>query len=162
MMGVNRNVFPGQPVVIFAAYIIATSCSVLRQPTIQDSDNTLIIYRDTTYIRDTVVQWHIPDEHVQATADTSSHLETSLAESDAYIRGGVLVHQLRNKSEQIVPINVTIPYRVTSTASERVKVQTVIREVPADLTKAQKLLMTLGKTLLLMLLVGAIATILRR
>ena len=76
------------------------------------------------------------------TKDTTSHLETSLAESDASIVDGVLYHSLRNKPQKIpVPVVVT----VHDTTVVQGSVRTEIVEVPAKLTKAQERWIRLGK-----------------
>lgn len=108
-------------------------------------DTVAVIIRDSIYLHDTTLLWSPPDESSQATADTSSHLETSLAESDAAIVDGCLIHSIRNRSESIVPINVTIPYRVHSESRESLSERTVVKEVPRELTWWQVFWIRLGQ-----------------
>ena len=113
--------------------------------------------RDSLYVeyRERIVMYEPPQEstYIQ-TKDTTSHLETSLAESDASIVDGVLHHSLRNKPQKIpVPVVVT----VHDTTIVQGSVRTEIVEIPAKLTKAQERWIRLGKwaTGILSLLVAA-------
>ena len=129
---------------MLAAVILFGCCPCKHLQSIQ-RDTVAVIIRDSVYLHDTTLLWSPPDESSQATADTSSHLETSLAESDAAIVDGCLVHSIRNRSESIVPINVTIPYRVHSESRESLSEHTVIKEVPRELTWWQVLWIRLGQ-----------------
>ena len=132
------------PAVMLAAVILLGCCPCKHLQSIQ-RDTVAGIIRDSVYLHDTTILWSPPDESSHAIADTSSHLETSLAESDAAIVDGCLIHSIRNRSESIVPINVTIPYRVHSESRESLSERTVVKEVPRELTWWQVLWMRLGQ-----------------
>ena len=132
------------PAVMLAAVILFGCCPCRHLQSVQ-RDTVAVIIRDSVYLHDTTLLWSPPDESSQAVADTSSHLETSLAESDAAIIDGHLVHSIRNRSESIVPINATIPYRVHSESRESLSERTVIQEVPRELTWWQVLWIRLGQ-----------------
>ena len=132
------------PAVMLAAVMLLGCCPCRHLQSIQ-RDTVAVIIRDSVYLHDTTLLWSPPDESSQAVADTSSHLETSLAESDAAIIDGHLVHSIRNRSESIVPINVTIPYRVHSESHESLSEHTVIKEVPREPTWWQTLWIRLGQ-----------------
>lgn len=127
------------------AAVILFGCCPCRQLRSIQRDTVAVIIRDSVYLHDTTLLWSPPDESSHAVADTSSHLETSLAESDAVVIDGHLVHSIRNRSESIVPINVTIPYRVHSESRESLRERTVIKEVPRELTWWQVLWIRLGQ-----------------
>lgn len=127
------------------AAVILFGCCPCRQLQTLQRDTVAVIIRDSVYLHDTTLLWSPPDESSRAIADTSSHLETSLAESDAAIIDGRLVHSIRNRSESIVPINVTIPYKVHSENRESLSERTVIKEVPRELTWWQVLWIRLGQ-----------------
>ena len=129
---------------MLAAVILLGCCPCKHLQSIQ-RDTVAVIIRDSVYLHDTTILWSPPDESSQAIADTSSHLETSLAESDAAIINGRLIHSIRNRSESIVPINVTIPYRVHSESRESLSERTVVKEVPRELTWWQVLWIRLGQ-----------------
>ena len=132
------------PAVMLAAVILLGCCPCRHLQSIQ-RDTVAVIIRDSVYLHDTTLLWSPPDESSQAIADTSSHLETSLAESDAAIIDGRLVHSIRNRCESIVPINVTIPYKVHSESRESLSERTVVKEVPRELTWWQVLWVRLGQ-----------------
>ena len=129
------------------------SCAMPRVIEQTQRDSLYVEYRERI-VRDTVM-YEPPQESTSIqTKDTTSHLETSLAESDASIVDGVLYHSLRNKPQKIpVPVVVT----VHDTTVVQGSVRTEIVEVPAKLTKAQERWIRLGKwaTGILSLLVAA-------
>ena len=105
-------------------------------------------YRDTTiirdFVRDSVIMVPIPLEKNQAivSIDDTSHLETSLAVSDAYVTAdGRLHHELANRHGESLPAIVPIHYHITSTvkASETAQVITKTVEVEKHLTWMQSL-----------------------
>ena len=132
------------PAVMLAAVMLLGCCPCRHMQSIQ-RDTVAVIIRDSVYLHDTALLCSPPDEAAQARADTSSHLETSLAESDAAIINGRLIHSIRNRSESIVPINVTIPYKVHSESRESLSERTAIKEVPRELTWWQVLWIRLGQ-----------------
>ena len=129
---------------MLAAVILFGCCPCKHLQTLQ-RDTVAVIVRDSVYLHDTTLLWSPPDESSQVIADTSSHLETSLAESDAAIINGRLIHSIRNRSESIVPINVTIPYKAHSESRESLSERTAIKEVPRELTWWQVLWIRLGQ-----------------
>ena len=117
------------------------SCAAPRVIEQTQRDSLYVEYRERI-VHDTVM-YEPPQEctYIQ-TKDTTSHLETSLAESDASIVDGILYHSLRNKPQKIpVPVVVTVHDATISQSS----VLTKIIEVPAKLTKAQERWIRLGK-----------------
>ena len=117
------------------------SCVAPRVIEQTQRDSLYVEYRERI-VHDTIM-YELPREstYIQ-TKDTTSHLETSLAESDASIVDGVLYHSLRNKPQKIpVPVVVT----VHDTTVIQGSVRTEIVEVPAKLTKAQERWIRLGK-----------------
>ena len=117
------------------------SCAAPRIIEQTQRDSLYVEYRERI-VYDTVM-YEPPQESTSIqTKDTTSHLETSLAESDASIVDGVLHHSLRNKPQKIpVPVVVT----VHDTTVVQGSVRTEIVEVPAKLTKAQERWIRLGK-----------------
>ena len=117
------------------------SCAMPRVIEQTQRDSLYVEYRERI-VHDTVM-YEPPQESTSIqTKDTTSHLETSLAESDASIVDGVLYHALRNKPQKIpVPVVVT----VHDTTVVQGSVRTEVVEVPAKLTKAQERWIRLGK-----------------
>lgn len=117
------------------------SCAAPRVIEQTQRDSLYVEYRERI-VHDTVMYEPPQESTYIQTKDTTSHLETSLAESDASIVDGVLHHSLRNKPQKIpVPVVVTVHDATISQSS----VLTKIIEVPAKLTKAQERWIRLGK-----------------
>ena len=117
------------------------SCAAPRVIEQTQRDSLYVEYRERI-VHDTVMYEPPQESTYIQTKDTTSHLETSLAESDASIVDGILYHSLRNKPQKIpVPVVVTVHDATIAQSS----VLTKIVEVPAKLTKAQERWIRLGK-----------------
>ena len=102
--------------------VLMTSCS----PKVIYQKETVIEYRDTT-IRDTAY-FEVPVEVEKiVTRDTVSHLENSLAISDAMVTDGFLHHSLETKPQEI-PVPVVIHVRDTI----RQEAQIIEKEVEVE------------------------------
>lgn len=122
--------------IILLAIMTAAGCCPCRKaipPTIRDSVRIETQIR-TEYIKDTVIIEVPTEEKAQTVRDTTSHLETSFAESDAEITpDGALRHSLRNKPQKKpVQAETKVIYRDSVIYRDRVKTETV--EVERDLT----------------------------
>lgn len=133
--------------------IMVGGCGPAKVVTEFQRDSAILHVRDSVYLRDTVIKWQIPDESGANTLQSSdtSCLQTNLAESRAFIENGRLRHTLRNKSEAIIPIKVSIPERIRTeerglTRYERI-VETI--EVEKDLSRWQNFIMSLGYAVLI-------------
>ena len=121
--------------------LLLDACAAPRVTQVEQRDSVRVEYRERI-VHDTVMYEPPQESTYIQTKDTTSHLETSLAESDASIVDGVLYHSLRNKPQKIpVPVVVT----VHDTTVVQGSVRTEIVEVPAKLTKAQERWIRLGK-----------------
>ena len=127
--------------ILIMVFLLLTSCGAGKRLPVQtesrDSVRT-VVREKTVYIRDTV--WmKIPAQTAEnTTRDTSSHLETDYAESDARIDpDGTLHHSLRNKEqEKPVPMDVPTTQKDSIVYKDRYVYDTV--KVPRDLTAWQK------------------------
>ena len=115
--------------VTLIASVIICSCSPRVVEKIQ------VEYRDTTIIKETVrdslVHVPIPLEEWQVVVDVteSSHLETSVAKSDAFVGlDGRLHHSLSNKRDSLAAV-VPIHYHDTYTATSSQTTHTLVKEV---------------------------------
>ena len=121
--------------------LLLTSCGPGKHLPVQteNRDSTRVEVREkTVYIRDTVLM-EIPAQSAEnTTRDTSSHLETDYAESDARIDpDGTLHHSLKNKPhKQPVPVDVPQTQKDSIVWRDRLVKETV--KVPRDLTAWQK------------------------
>ena len=125
----------------FIAFLLLTSCGAGKHLPIQTEQRDSVrveVHKETKYIRDTVFL-EIPTQTVEKTTrDTSSHLETDYAESDARIApDGMLYHSLKNKEqEKPVPVDVPVTQKDSIVYRDKLIYETV--EVERDLTAWQK------------------------
>lgn len=125
---------------IVVAFLLC-SCGAGKHLPLQteQKDSVLVVVREVTkHIRDTVIL-EIPAQTTEnTTRDTSSHLETDYAESDARIKpDGTLHHILRNKEQdKPVPVDIPVTQKDSIVYRDRYVYETV--EVPRDLTSWQK------------------------
>lgn len=122
-------------------------------------DSTVVRYYDSLRIRDSVVMVSLPIEtssQVVFQGDTS-HLETSLATSDAWVDSlGRIHHNLRNRSDKQLPVIVPIIERARGNEHSQQLVITRTIEVEKKLTLWQKFLIGAGKGALMVIVLAAI------
>ena len=133
--------FPEISPVFLILFMLATSCGPGKHLPAQTEhrDSVRVEVREVTrYVPDTA--WmKIPAQSTEnTTRDTSSHLETDYAESDARINpDGTLYHSLRNKAqERPVPVDVPVTQKDSIVYKDRYVHDTA--KVPRDLTAWQK------------------------
>lgn len=122
--------------IILLAVMLAVACCPCRKasvPTVRDSVRVETVVR-TEYVRDTVLVEVPVEEKEQTVRDTTSHLETTFAESDAAIMpDGALHHTLRNKPQQHpAEVETKVVYRDSVIYRDRIKTERV--EVERELT----------------------------
>ena len=129
------------PLIILVVFLFCCSCGPGKHLPVQteNRDSVRVEVREVTrYIRDTVFV-EIPTQSAEnTTRDTSSHLETDYAESDARIDpDGTLHHSLKNKPQkQPVPVDVPRTQKDSIVYRDRYISETI--EVPRELTSWQK------------------------
>lgn len=116
-------------------------------------DSVIVHVRDSVFLRDTVVMAQIPAEsgaNVLPDSDTS-FLQTSLAESKAYIENGRLHHTLRNRSEMLLPVTVQYVDRARTERTESIVTRRDVEriEVEKELSRWQNFVMALGYAVLI-------------
>lgn len=114
--------------------IMSAACCPCRKtvtPTVRDSVRVETIVR-TEYVCDTVMVKVPAEEKAQTVRDTTSHLETTFAESDAAITpDGALHHTLRNKPQQHpAEVETKVVYRDSIVYRDRVQTERVEIERP--------------------------------
>lgn len=123
------------------------SCSAPKVM-LEQRDSTVIHIKDSIRFRDSLVLVPIPegaDKSKMPDTDTS-FLRTSVAESEAFVKDGVLHHFLRNRSEAVIPIKITIPERIRTEEKglTRYLKQVERVEVEKELSRWQRFLQGLG------------------
>jgi len=139
---------------IILAFAALTSCGTARQATEIQKDSVFVYIRDSIALHDTIVQVQLPAESDKAVIpDTdTSRLQTSLAESEAFVKDGQLHHTLRNRSERLWPVAVKYVERLRTEEADKLSFSREIVEVPLELTKWQRFIMTSGYVALALLL----------
>lgn len=139
-------------ITVFMALCATHSCAPARIIKEIQKDSVIIEIRDSIFLRDTVIQVEIPEESDKAVLQDSdtSHLQTSLAESEAFVKDGRLHHTLRNRSEKLQPVRVQYRDRVRSEKTEAIGLHRAVEtvEVERPVNPWQRFRMTLGDLLL--------------
>jgi len=131
---------------------LVVSCAVPKVVVVQ-RDSTVIHVKDSISFRDSVILVPIPegaDKAILPDTDTS-FLRTSVAESEAYVKDGILHHSLRNRSEAIIPIRVTIPEKIHTEEKGLTRYLKEVErvEVEKELSRWQNFIMSFGYAILI-------------
>lgn len=133
---------------------LVVSCAAPKV-VLEQKDSTVIHIKDSIRFRDSLVLVPVPEGSDKAKLpDTdTSFLQTSVAESEAFVKNGVLHHSLRNRSEAVIPIRITIPERIRAEERglTRYLKQVERVEVEKELSRWQRFLQGLGWTALIAL-----------
>jgi hypothetical protein len=117
---------------VFAALL--TGCAAQRAAVDHQRDSVAVIVRDSVIFRDSVVLVEIPkesDKDVVMRSDTS-HLETSIAESEAWVADGRLHHTLRNKDAAVIPVTIKMPERLHYEQKDRLVYNRIVEQVEVE------------------------------
>ena len=133
---------------------LCVSCGPARHTSV--SDSTRVEVREVTrYIKDTMyLELPVITERI-VTRDTSSRLENDYAVSEASISGGYLSHSLATKPAR-TPVETEAREVVRDSIVFRDKLVEVPVEVEKPLTRWQRTLLALGRTMLAMLCAAAL------
>lgn len=134
---------------------LLTSCAVQKPAQEIVRDSVVMTIRDSVIIRDSIVFVVLPEGSASAKlpeTDTS-RLQTSLAESEAFVSDGRIHHTLRNRSDALLPVTVQFKERLRSADKSLVRYQRIVEkvEVEKQLSKWQRFIMSLGYGLLVSL-----------
>ena len=131
------------------------------------ADSVAMTIRDSTVIRYVYMDVPVPAGSAIAVlpASDTSHLETDVAVSDAYIdRDGLLHHDLNNKPgylPMLVPMKEHYHDLASTSARTSSMSKTVTVEVEKDLSFAQMALIRLGIAFLVVALIGMTVFVVR-
>ena len=130
---------------------LVVSCATPKV-VLEQKDSTVINIKDSIRFRDSLVLVPVPEGADKAKLpDTdTSFLQTSVAESEAFVKDGVLYHFLRNRSEAVIPIRITIPERIRTEEKGLIRYLKQVEriEVEKELSRWQRFLQGLGWTAL--------------
>lgn len=133
---------------------LCVSCGPARRASL--SDSTRVEVREVTrYVKDTMyVELPVITERI-VTRDTTSHLENDYAVSEASISGGYLSHSLATKPAR-TPVETEAREVVRDSIVFRDRLVEVPVEVEKPLSRWQRTLLALGRTMLAMLCAAAL------
>ena len=133
---------------------LCVSCGPARHASV--SDSTRVEVREVTrYIKDTVyLELPVITERI-VTRDTSSRLENDYAVSEASVSDGYLSHSLATKPAR-TPVETEAREVVRDSIVFRDRLVEVPVEVEKPLTRWQRTLLALGRTMLAMLCAAAL------
>lgn len=138
---------------IVLAAALLTGCGAPRFVADYQKDSTVINIVDSVRFIDSLILVPVPEGTDKAKLpDTdTSYLSTGIAESEAFVKDGILHHSLRNRSEAIIPIRVTIPYRIRTEEKGLTRyLRTVERvEVEKELSRWQRFIQSVGWSVLI-------------
>ena len=131
---------------------LVVSCAAPKV-VLEQKDSTVIHIKDSIRFRDSLVLVPVPEgvDKAKLPDTDTSFLQTSVAESEAFVKDGVLHHSLRNRSEAVIPIRITIPERIRTEEKglTRYLKQVERVEVEKELSRWQRFLQGLGWTALI-------------
>lgn len=147
--------------------LLLVSCGTQKAlPMESAKDSVSVIIKESVVYRDSIVYVEVPAETNKAILpDTdTSRLETSIAESEAWMAEGKLSHTLRNKSDMRIPKIVTMPVYLKSRETEHLATNVTTKEVEVEkeLNKWQIFRMMLGTLTLIAVGVWLLLKILKR
>ena len=128
---------------------LCVSCGPARHASV--SDSTRVEVREVTrYVKDTMyLELPVITERI-VTRDTTSHLENDYAVSEASVSGGYLSHSLATKPAR-TPVETEAREVVRDSIVFRDRLIEVPVEVEKPLSRWQRTLLALGRTMLAML-----------
>lgn len=130
------------------AAVVVAGCAAPCHVVDYQKDSTVVHIVDSIRIIDSLILVPVPEGSDKAKLpDTdTSYLSTSVAESEAFVKDGVLHHSLRNKSEAIIPIKVSIPVRIHTQEKGLIRYLREVErvEVEKELSRWQRFLQSLG------------------
>ena len=129
-------------------------------------DSVSVVVKESIIYKDTIIYVEVPAEIDKATlwdSDTS-YLETSIAESHAWVDDGQLNHILKNKPDLRIPKMVTLPIYLRNKETEHLARKVIIQEVEVEkeLTNWQIFRMMLGTFILIIIGIYLLIIILKK
>ena len=123
---------------ILAMVVFISSCGAPKVAMTTDvqKDSVSVVIKESVIYRDTTIYVEVPVEVIkEILPDTdTSHLETSLAISEAWVNAGKLNHTLTHKDakiEQTIPV----PEKHTQKDSVNVSIKEGVKEMPVEVEK---------------------------
>ena len=156
-------------IIIAMALLICFSCGAPKVAMTTDvqKDSVSVVIKESVIYRDTRIDVEVPVEVIkEILPDTdTSHLETSLAISEAWVNAGKLNHSLIHK-DAMIEHTLPIEEKHTQKDSAIISIKEVVKEVPVEVEKPlnawQSFRMTLGTLALIALALWLILKIVKK
>ena len=147
-------------VIIFLCGLLTASCGTCRCYRDLGQDRTVTIV-DSVVFRSEVVSVPLPSENVAdvVPAGDTSRVQTSVAEAVAWIEGGRLHQQLRNRSDQLLKVTLDVPVYIHS--EKEVVTRTKVQEVEKPIGWFRTTLMYAGAAAVVIALVALMVAAIR-
>lgn len=155
----------GNKVILASLLLLVAGCGAYKRlPIAEQKDSVSVVIQERVIYKDSLVYVEIPAESESAILpDTdTSRLETSLAQSEAWIAGGQLNHTLRHKPGVRLPKIISIPVYLRSEETKNLAQKVIIKEVEKDLSAWQSFRIVLGTIALIIILLWGCLKLLKR
>lgn len=122
-----------------------------RLPIAEQKDSVSVVIHERVIVKDSLVYVEVPaeSESVILPDTDTSRLETSLAQSEAWVSNGQLNHTLRHKEDVRLPKIVSIPVYLRSEETKSLAQSVIIKEVEKELNSWQSFRMSLGSLVII-------------
>ena len=144
----------GNKVILASLLFLVAGCGAYKRlPIAEQKDSVSVVIQERVIYKDSLVYVEVPAESESAilpNTDTS-RLETSLAQSEAWVAGGQLNHTLRHKPDVRLPKLISIPVYLRSQETEKLAQRVVVKEVEKQLNSWQSFRITLGNLTLVVI-----------
>lgn len=147
------------------ALLMLVSCGIARRlPIESEKDSVSVVIHERVIYKDSLVYVEVPaeSESVILPDTDTSRLETSLAQSEAWVSEGQLNHTLRHKPDVRLPKIITLPIYLKSEEKTILNQKVLIKKVEKELNWWQKFKMNLGLISLVAIILLLILTLLTR
>lgn len=140
---------------IICALMLVSCGAYKRLPIAEQKDSVSVVIKERVIIKDSLIYIEVPaeSESVIIPDTDTSRLETSLAQSEAWVSEGQLNHTLRHKPDVRLPKILSIPVYLRSEEIKSLAQKTIIKEVEKDLTTWQSFRISLGNITLVLVVV---------
>lgn len=156
MLRESRNIsiaeIMSKKIILAIILMICAGCAAQKNAMTTDvqKDSVSVVIKESIVYRDTTIYVEVPVEvsrEVLPDTDTS-HLETSLAISEAWVNSGKLNHTLTHKDNARLEKTIPVPEKNTQKDSVIISFKKVVKKVPVEVEKPlnawQSFRMTLG------------------
>lgn len=136
---------------IICALMLVSCGASKRLPIAEQKDSVSVVIHERVIVKDSLVYVEVPaeSESVILPDTDTSRLETSLAQSEAWVSNGQLNHTLRHKEDVRLPKIVSIPVYLRSEETKSLAQGVIIKEVEKELNSWQSFRMSLGSLVII-------------